>query len=110
MKLIYIAGKYRDSNSWDIEQNIRRAETLSLEVAKLGLMPVCPHTQSRFFYGTLTEDFWMEGTLEILRRCDAVLVCGDPKKSKGTLGEIGEASLLDIPVFFSIKELKSWIK
>lgn len=28
MKKIYIAGPYRGSNAWDVEQNIRMAEEL----------------------------------------------------------------------------------
>ena len=32
MKVGYIAGPFRGPNSWEIENNIRRAETLALEV------------------------------------------------------------------------------
>lgn len=36
MRIIYVAGPFRGSNAWEIEQNIRRAEAVGLAVAKVG--------------------------------------------------------------------------
>ena len=35
-KVVYVAGPFRGDSHWDIEQNIRRAEELSLEIWKAG--------------------------------------------------------------------------
>ena len=71
-KLIYVAGPFRAPNSWEMEQNIRRAEALALEVWKLGLPAICPHANTRFYQGAAPDEVWLEGDIEIMRRCDAV--------------------------------------
>ena len=49
MKVVYIAGPYTAPDAWQRELNIRAAEMMAMEVAKLGAMPLCPHTNTRFF-------------------------------------------------------------
>jgi len=99
MKVVYIAGPFTGATAWDIEQNVRRAEEAALEVAGLGAMPLCPHTNSRFFYGQNTPEFWYEGTMELLRRCDAILLLPDWQESKGCIAEEAEAKRLGLPRF-----------
>ena len=62
MKLGYIIGPFRAPTAWEIEQNVRNAERLGLEVAKLGAFPIIPHAITRFFHGLLSDEFWLEGT------------------------------------------------
>jgi hypothetical protein len=61
------------------------------------------------FDGLLTADFWIGGTLELMKRCDAVFVF-DPfwHKSPGTLGEMQIAYQNEIPVFMSIEHVAAW--
>lgn len=109
MKVVYVAGPFRAPTPWEQEQNVRRAEEASLRVWKAGLVAICPHTQTRFFQNSAPDQYWLEGTLEMMRRCDAVLVLPGYEKSVGTLGEITEATLLGIPVFYNIDALiKIW--
>ena len=110
MKLIYIAGKFRGPTAWDVEKNIRKAEALSFEVATLGASFVCPHTNTRYFDGTLTDEFWLAMTMEMLRRCDAVMLCDNWVESAGAREEVKEAHRLGIPVFEQIGELEKWLK
>lgn len=100
VKVIYVAGPFRGKNAWEVEKNIRRAEEWSFKLAEKGWMFMCPHTNTRFFDGTQTDKFWLEGTLELMRRCDAVFVCEGYESSSGTLGEIQEAERLGLPVFY----------
>ena len=100
MRVIYVAGPFRGKNAWEVEKNIRRAEEWSFKLAEAGWMFMCPHTNTRFFDGTQTDKFWLEGTLELMRRCDAVFVCEGYENSSGTLGEIEEAEKLGLPVFY----------
>lgn len=100
MKVVYIAGKYRGPTPWDVEQNIRAAEEVAARVAAMGLMPQVVHPMTRFIGGSNSdEQFWVDGTLEIMRRCDAVVLVPGWDKSTGTRGEIAEARALGIPVF-----------
>jgi hypothetical protein len=87
MKVIYIAGPVRAPTPWDVTENIRAAERWAFEVAKLGFMPLCPHSNTGHFHGSLSETFFIDGTAELLRRCDgAVFIPGWPK-SMGSQGE-----------------------
>ena len=113
MKVIYIAGPCRGENAWVVEQNIRRAEQVGFEVAQLGAMPLIPHTNTRFFDGTLTGEFWLEGTMELLRRCDAVVFCNGWDFSNGSLAERAEAEQLRLSCFeraWGLEALRKWIK
>jgi hypothetical protein len=111
MKVVYIAGKFRGPNAWEIHRNVHRAEQAALWVAQAGAMPLCPHANTAHFHGTCTDDFWIDGTLELLRRCDA-LFNFDPARaleSAGTRGEIAEAKRLGLPVFERHADLAEWL-
>jgi len=105
MRVIYIAGPYRAATQWGVEQNIRTAEAAMLQVAAMGLVPLCPHTMTRYMDGTLTDDYWLMATMEMLRRCDGMLLCGDWEHSSGTLGECREARERGIPIYDNLAEL-----
>jgi hypothetical protein len=100
MKVIYVAGPYRDESAWGIEQNIRHAEEIGLEIAKLGAASLIPHTLYRFFQGVLPDRFWLDATLELMRRCDAILLCDGWKGSSGSVAEKHEAARIGLPIFY----------
>ena len=110
MKLVYIIGPFTASTAWEVEQNVRRAEEAALFVANCGAMPVCSHTNTRFFHGTLTSEFWYAGTMELLLRCDAAFAVGDITNSVGSQREIDKATRKKLNVFYSRPDLKNWIK
>lgn len=99
MKLVYIAGPFRAADAWEVHCNVHRAELASREIAGMGAMPVAPHSIGAHMDGTETAEFWLSGTLELMRRCDAVLVLSGYEHSAGTLGEIQEAKRLGLPLF-----------
>ena len=99
MKVIYIIGPFTAATAWDIECNVRKAEEAALLIAQLGGMPLCPHTNTRFFHGQLTSAFWYEGTMELMRRCNAVFVLRDWQNSVGCRAEIIEAQEVGLPIF-----------
>lgn len=103
--VIYIAGPFRGRSAWEIEVNIRNAERLALEVWKLGMVALCPHCNTRYFQGELEDDAWLVGDLELLRRCDALLVGPGWQQSAGTRGEIDAAVTHGIPVFYTLMAL-----
>ena len=101
MKLVYIAGPYRGPNTWAIEQNIRRAEDAAAQVWSAGLAALCPHANSRHMDGVTTDENFLDGTMEMLRRCDAVLLVEGWQKSSGSRAEVGEAMRLGKPVMYA---------
>jgi len=115
MKVVYIAGPFRGPTPWDVECNIRDAEGLALAVAQAGAMPLCPHTMMRYFDKQCTDGFWLEGALELLRRCDAVLFAELWEESKGSVGEHEEAVRRGMPVFYEtgfeeLEQLEQWLQ
>jgi hypothetical protein len=110
MKVVYIAGPFRASTAWEIQQNVRRAEEMALDVAKLGAMPLCPHKNTEHFHGLLSDTFWLIGTLELMCRCDAVMVLPEWAGSAGTKGEIAAAEKRGIPVFHMLSRLEKWLR
>lgn len=103
MKVVYIAGPYRGPNAWAIEQNIRRAEDAAVLVWKAGMAALCPHANARHMLeGNVTDEHALAGTLEMMQRCDAVLLVDDWKRSDGSRKEVREAMRLGLPV------LRSW--
>lgn len=112
MKIVYVAGPFRGPTPWDVEQNIRRAEALALEVWKLGAACLCPHTNTRFFDKApdTPDDVYLEGDVEMLRRCDAVLMTPDWQRSTGARKEMTVALVNNIPVFHTLHELDVWLK
>jgi hypothetical protein len=109
MKVVYVAGPFRGSNSWEMEENIRRAERLALDVWRLGAACVCPHTNTRFFQGAADDAVWLDGDLEILARCDAVIMTSDWKRSSGARAEEAFAQQRNIPVFYDLIDLIVWL-
>lgn len=83
MKLCYIAGPFRGPTPWDVEQHIRAIEVLGLEVARCGVAPIMPHPMTRYFDKQLTDQFWLDATLALLGRCDAILLSTDWTHSTG---------------------------
>jgi hypothetical protein len=100
-KLVYIAGPYRAATAWQCEQNIRAAEAIAYRVAELGAYPVCPHTNTRQIFESAQDDpsFWLDGTLELMRRCDGALFMPTWTKSSGAVAEHREAERLGLPHF-----------
>ena len=110
MKVVYIAGPFRAPTAWGIENNVRRAEEWGLRVAEIGAMPLIPHSNTRFFHGALPDAFFLEGTLELLRRCDAMFLIPGWEQSAGTRGEVALALELGKPKFQEIGALRHWLE
>ena len=114
MKFGYIIGPFRAGTPWEVEQNVRNAEFLGFEIAKLGAFPVIPHANSRFSNGQFTDAFWLEGTRALMERAAdfAILVeaiGGDSSCSAGSIAEVRRMKGLGRPVFNTLDALKLWL-
>jgi hypothetical protein len=97
IKVVYIAGPFRGATSWQIAENVRNAERYGLEVARLGAMPLIPHANTAHFHGEGDDQVWIDGTLELLRRCDAAVFIPGWQRSKGSQGEWDECRVRRMP-------------
>lgn len=108
--LIYVAGPYRAATRAAIAQNIAAARQVGLAAARLGWYPAIPHSNTSHmdhYAPELGDDYWLRGTMELMERCDAVVLVAGWENSQGTLGEITRADELHIPVFRSLDKLPS---
>lgn len=118
MKVVYIAGPFRsasthvpgEQNAFGVLQNIMRAMELALEVWQTGkAVALCPHANTFCFQGAADDSVWLDGDLELMKRCDAVLMTPDWARSSGATKERDTAVAKGIPVFYSISTLKEWL-
>lgn len=98
--LIYVAGPYRAPTAWQREKNIHHARAKGVEVARAGGYPVIPHSNTAHMDGEADDALWLAGTLELMKRCDGVLMVGWWEGSAGACAERDEAIRLGIPVFY----------
>ncbi len=99
MKVLYIAGPYRSATEWGVEQNIARAEAIALACWRKGWAVFCPHKNTAHFGGAADDRVWLQGDLEILSRCDALLAIPGWEKSEGAKRELLFAENLGIPTY-----------
>lgn len=102
MRLVYLAGPYRAATVWGTHQNIQTALRIGAEiVAKFpGWYPVIPHANTAYMDGVARDQYFLDGAMELMRRCDAVLVMPGWASSKGSIAEIAEAERLGLPVAY----------
>lgn len=104
MKVVYIIGPYRAQTIRGIEKNIIRAAELAEKYWKKGFMAFCPHKNSGMFDGVVPDEVFLEGGLELLRRCDAAAVLSGWEDSEGSIAEINLAQEIGIPIYYEQEE------
>ena len=103
MKVIYLAGAYRAATIREIVENINKAESWALQLWKAGAAVISPHMNTRLFDGALPDEIWLQGDVEIMKRCDCMAVMPGWENSRGTREELIQARLIGnkkLPVFF----------
>ncbi len=109
LHMIYIAGAYTATTRVGIMANVQRARVVAARVVAHGAFPVTPHFLGDGIEDAGTPQFWCDGTLALMRRCDAVMVVPESGESKGTTQEIREAMRRGQPVFHSEAALARWL-
>lgn len=102
MKIGFVIGPYRSDTLYGIKRNIDEAEKLAVELAYCNVFMYVPHKNTAFFDGIASDELWLEGNLELLRRgiADFAVVGFGWQHSSGSGGEIKECHSLGIPVFY----------
>lgn len=99
MQIVYVAGPYRAETAEMRARNIRLAGGVAIMLWSEGFAALCPHRNSANMDGAVPDEEFLEGSLEMLRRCDAVLMMPGWEKSEGSVAERDTATLMNIPVF-----------
>ena len=98
IKLAYILGPYRGKNNAEIKENIMTAKWYQLKLTQKykGIFFISPHANTEFLDGAQSDKYFLEGTLELLRRCDMYYKLPGWEKSSGSRGEVKEAQKLGL--------------
>jgi len=102
--VIYISGPY----SGNIDANIQKARELAIKTWEAGYMVFTPHLNTFHFERDCKcayEDY-INGDIEMVNRCNAMLMTDNWKDSKGAITEHDYAKGYGIPVFYSLKEME----
>ena len=98
MRLIYIAGPYRSDSKEGIEQNIQKAREAAIWLWQHGWAVICPHMNTAHFDGIASDQTFLDGTMEMLKRCDAICIIPGWTKSRGSIAEFKLAHKLGLQI------------
>lgn len=104
MELVFISGPYRAKTIYEIKKNIDNAEKIGLKYFKIGYAVFIPHKNSAFFDGSCDDSVWLNSCIEILKRCDKIVMMSNWQKSSGAISEYNYARKNNIEVIFDEEE------
>ena len=111
MKILYVAGKYRSKEGTrGVWENIERAGDVAVQLWRMGFAVICPHKNTAFFDGPDDAEMFINGDLEMIKRCDGVVALPGWKESVGARQEIGYSKERWIPVYFWPKDKEKLVK
>ncbi|MEM9448691.1 MAG: DUF4406 domain-containing protein, partial [Cyanobacteria bacterium P01_E01_bin.6] len=100
--LIYVAGPYREGYDRTVQQNIESAEQIAQEVWLSGHAAICPHLNTAHFDSKIdgvSDDQYLNGTMEMLRRCDGIVLAPNWEQSEGAKAEYEYAESVGMPAW-----------
>lgn len=103
MSIYYICSRYRGKDKTEIDRHIQYAKDLTREALLHGHCAVTPHLYMTDCLNDSDPDermLGLEAALELLEKCDAVIVGKKYGISEGMAAEIAEAKVLNIPVLY----------
>lgn len=103
-KIIYVAGKYRGKTDYEKTENIWHAVRVSVRLWELGWVAICPHANTAHFdcYSNLPSQTYLDGDLEILKRCDALFMLKGWEESEGAKQEFELARKLGKEIYYEV--------
>ncbi|NET30679.1 MAG: DUF1937 family protein [Cyanothece sp. SIO1E1] len=117
---VYVAGAYSDDNVLGVLKNIGRGQRFSAQLFRRGYAPFCPWHDKSYVIDGYMDDFsvqqFYDYSMTWLKCCDCLLTVPNIpglknwEQSKGTLKEIEVAESLNIPVFYTIEDMESWVR
>ncbi len=101
--VIYTAGPY-SPNAYNptIAGNIQRAKSVAVELWEMGYTVICPHLNTAHFerYIDLPPEIYIERDLEIVKRCDGIVMLPDWEHSRGAVQELMTAREHRLKILF----------
>jgi Domain of unknown function (DUF4406) len=106
MKLIYVAGPYRADGWHYVLENILEARKYARALWLKGWAVICPHTNTILMDGPeFPAKVFLDGDIEILKRCDAILMLPRWLESVGAMGEYNAARECGMTIYLDLDEV-----
>jgi len=102
MELLFISGAYRADTVKGRSQNIKRARAAAIRMWQAGYAVICPHLNTAHFDGLCDDSVWLEGDLEMLRRCDVIYMMKGWQDSEGARAELNHAMLWGTEILYEV--------
>lgn len=100
MKVVFISGPYRAPTVYQIQQNINAARAVALRYWEQGYAVICPHANTALMDGALPDHVWLDGDIELVKRCDVIVMMRNWRSSCGALQELATARTYELDVIF----------
>jgi len=100
MKIVYISGPYRSGSINGIHDNIEAARAEALRWWKRGHAVICPHCNTAYMDGAADDSVWLAGDIEILKRCDIIVMMKTWRRSEGAILELAEAKKAGLEIIY----------
>ncbi len=102
--ILYTAGPYAPKNGRTTKQNIENARKVAIAVWHAGHFAMSPHMNTAGFENEellkdIADEDYVLRDLEIIRRCDAILMMPHWEESTGSLQEKEYAESIGMPVY-----------
>ncbi len=110
--IIYISGKYTGKTLEETNENIEYAKKVAIYLWDRGYVALCPHTNSPHAESecSATYDDYLNGDLELLSRCDAIVMLSNWNFSNGAKVELEFAKANNIPIFYYPDNMPTLVK
>ncbi len=99
--LVYVSGPYYGNTPEQIDKNIAAARAVAIKLWEMGHAVICPHTNTIHFEQDCeaTYEQYIEGDLNMISRCDAMVMLKYWETSKGAKIEYEYAVALGVPIY-----------
>lgn len=106
----YLSGPVSAPTALIRNQHRFRALEVSHQLWELGILHYCPHANSPQVGATdIDYETWMRMDLEVLRRCDWILMTDGWASSEGCRREFNLATALQIPIVYTVQEAEALV-
>lgn len=99
--LLYIAGCYSAQSGRTVADHISLAREAAIAVWRTGNYALCPHMNTAHLDDEIDDpELFYAGTMELLRRCDGIVMLENWEESQGAIAELKHAQSVGMPVWY----------
>lgn len=115
-KIVYLAGKYSGDSKIKIINRIQsffntyKAYKIAKKLWNKNIITICPHSNSFWMDNSCDYKIFLNGYIEVLKKCDFIYMLPNWMSSNGAILEHKFALQNDIEIFYNIETLIEYFK